>query len=286
MAELPRLNGVIRALEQGHHALTCFAPAEVNSAVAMATSKFDGCVFEMEHSPWDGRQLRDCLQYMLNRAQLAGASLAPVVTPLARVPVNGGEMAQWQAKQALDVGCYGLVFPHISTVEEATNAVGACRYPRLKGKPLYEPPGLRGDGPAAAARYWGLSLQEYYQKADVWPLNPQGEIFCVLQVEDTRGVENLDDILANVPGIGCILIGEGDLSQELGFPRQYDHPALLSAIDEVLAICKAHNVVCGHPHVDAKNVEGLLAQGFRWLMPSPTYSFAGLEKGLSAAARR
>src|SRR5262249_8542375 len=213
MADLPRLNGVIRAPEQGQPALTCFAPAEVNSAVAMATSKFDGCVFEMEHSPWDGRQLRDCLQYMLNRAQIAGASLAPVVTPMARVPVNGAEMAQWQAKQALDIGCYGLVFPHISTVEEAANAVGACRYPRLKGRPLYEPPGLRGDGPATAARYWGLSLQEYYQKADVWPLNPQGEIFCILQVEDTRGVENLDDILTNVPGIGCILIGEGDLSQ-------------------------------------------------------------------------
>ena len=57
----PRLRGDER---EAVHALTCFAPAEVNSAVAMATSKFDGCVFEMEHSPWDGRQLRDCLQYM------------------------------------------------------------------------------------------------------------------------------------------------------------------------------------------------------------------------------
>ena len=55
MADLPRLNGVIRALEAGQHALTCFAPAEINSAVAMSASKFDGCVFEMEHNPWDGR---------------------------------------------------------------------------------------------------------------------------------------------------------------------------------------------------------------------------------------
>ena len=42
----------------------------------MSTSKFDGCVFEMEHNPWDGRLLRDCLQYMLNRAQIAKARLA------------------------------------------------------------------------------------------------------------------------------------------------------------------------------------------------------------------
>ena len=74
MAELPRLNGIIRALEAGQHALTCFAPAEITSAVAIATSKFDGCVFEMEHQPWDGRLLRDCLQYMLNRAQIAKAA--------------------------------------------------------------------------------------------------------------------------------------------------------------------------------------------------------------------
>jgi 4-hydroxy-2-oxoheptanedioate aldolase len=285
MAELPRLNGVIRALEAGQHALTCFAPAEVNSAIAMATSKFDGCVFEMEHAPWDGRQLRDCLQYMLNRAQIAGASLAPVVTPMARVPVNGAEMAQWQAKQALDIGCYGLVFPHISTIEEAANAVGACRYPRLKGKPLYEPPGLRGDGPAAAARYWGLSLQEYYQRADVWPLNPQGEIFCILQVEDTRGVENLDDILANVPGVGCILIGEGDLSQELGYPRQYEHKIVLEWMKRVVDTCKKHNVVVGHPHVEQGNAERVVREGYRLLMAAPVQHFGHLDAARKHSGR-
>ena len=30
-------------------------PRDVNSAIAMSASKFDGCVFEMEHNPWDGR---------------------------------------------------------------------------------------------------------------------------------------------------------------------------------------------------------------------------------------
>ena len=49
MADLPRLNGVIRALEAGQHALTCFTPTEITGAVAIATSKLDGCVSEMEH---------------------------------------------------------------------------------------------------------------------------------------------------------------------------------------------------------------------------------------------
>ena len=114
----------------------------------------------------------------------------------------------------------------------------------------YEPAGIRGDGPTTAARYWGLSQQDYYQKADVWPLNPQGEIFCILQIEDTRGVENLDDMLKNVPGIGCILIGEGDLSQELGYPRQYEHKVVLEWMKRIVDTCKKHKVVVGHPHVE------------------------------------
>jgi 4-hydroxy-2-oxoheptanedioate aldolase len=277
MPDLPRLNNIIRALEAGQHALTCFAPAEINSAIGMSTSRFDGCVFEMEHNPWDSGRLRDCLQYLLNRAQIAKAGLVPPVTPMVRVPVNGIEMAQWHAKQALDVGCYGIVFPHISTVEEAANAVGACRYPRLKSAKNYEPAGIRGDGPTAAARYWGLGQQEYYQKADVWPLNPQGEIFCVLQVEDTRGIENLDAILTKVKGIGAILIGEGDLGQELGIPRQYEHPELLKWMARVVETCKKHNVVVGHPHVESGNCERIVKEGYRFLMCAPVQSFGHLE---------
>jgi 4-hydroxy-2-oxoheptanedioate aldolase len=286
MADLPRLNNVIRALEGGQHALTCFAPAHVDSATALSASKYDGCVFEMEHNPWDSGRLRDCLQYMLNRAQIAKAGLVPPVTPMVRIPVNGVEMAQWQAKQALDIGCYGIVFPHISTVEEAANAVGACRYPRLKNAPLYEPAGIRGDGPTAAARYWGLSQQDYYKKADVWPLNKEGEIFCILQIEDTRGVENLDDMLKNVPGIGAILIGEGDLSQELGYPRQYEHKEVLAWMKRVVDTCKKHNVVVGHPHVEAGNCERIISEGYRFLMMAPVQSFSHLTKTMEATGRK
>ena len=104
MADLPRLNGVIRALEEGRPAFTCFSPAEIDSAYAISTSKYDGVVYEMEHNPWDGRALRDALQYMLNRSQIVkSGSVAPAVTPMVRVPVNGIEKGQWHAKQSLDI---------------------------------------------------------------------------------------------------------------------------------------------------------------------------------------
>src|ERR1700680_5203334 len=120
MADIARLNGVIRALETGKPAFTSFCQADPETAIAMATAKYDGVVYEMEHNPWDIRALRDSLQYMLNRGQIAkSGSVAPGVTPLVRIPPNGAEKAQFQAKQAVDRGAYGMVWPHISTVDEA-----------------------------------------------------------------------------------------------------------------------------------------------------------------------
>lgn len=265
--EIPRLNGLIKRLEQGKNAFATFVPPDVGNTVIAATEPYDGVVFEMEHQNYDIKTLRDCLQYLLNRRQIVESnSLAPVVTPIVRIPPNGIEMNQWIAKQVLDIGVYGIVWPHVSTVEEARNAVSACRYARPAGAPRFEPRGQRGDAPAAAARYWGLTAQEYYDRADVWPLDPKGEILVAIMCEDVEGLKNLPKILNEVPGIAVVIIGEGDLSQNLGFPRQYSHPTVAGAINEILDICKQHKVACGHPHVDEKNVNEVVAQGFTWLM--------------------
>ena len=120
MATLPRLNGIIRALESGQCAFSLFAPPNIETAVELQASKYDGVILEGEHRPWDIQALRDSLQYLLNRGQIAkSGSVAATVTPTARIPANGVEKNQFLAKQALDIGCYGVVCPHISSVEEA-----------------------------------------------------------------------------------------------------------------------------------------------------------------------
>ena len=155
MAEPPRLNGAIRALEQGKPAFVTFSPAEINAAQSIATAPYDAVVFEMEHSPYDARVLRDCMQYMLDRRQIVqSGSLAAAVAPMVRIPPNGGELNQWVAKQVLDIGVYGVIWPHVSTVEEARNAVAACRYPRppnARSSTWVESPPSVADSPRLAA---------------------------------------------------------------------------------------------------------------------------------------
>lgn len=282
-----RLNGVIKQLEQGKPAFTSFIFTEIENAVTFAQSKNDGVVFEMEHNPWDITNLRVALQFMVMRQQIAeDASVAPRVTPLVRIPPSGDEMNQFFAKQALDLGAYGIVWPRISNAEQAYNAVASCRYANLPTAENYEPAGLRGDAPMAAARYWGVAQQEYYRKADVWGVTPGGEILVILMIEDVDGMNNLEEILKTVPGVGAILVGEGDLSQELGVPRQYDDPEVLRYMNHALEVGKAYDVAVGHPHVNISNVADIIEQGFKFLMTFPRRDFSALEEGLRIVGRQ
>lgn len=278
MAEVPRLNGIIKALEEGNVAFISGDPQNAG------TGQFDGAIFEMEHGMYDIAELKNGLLNMLNPRVIAQRGVAPIVTPIVRVPPNSGE-SNWIAKQVLDIGVYGIVWPHIDTVEDAYNAVAAMRYAKREGHPLREPFGVRGDSPGAAVKYWGITQDEYYARADLWPLDRNGELLCALMIESTKAIKNLSRIIDEVPGISVIIVGEGDLSQELGVPRQYDHPDVLDGVHEILNTCKAKNMPCGFWHTTGDNVERLISEGYRYLMAGPSRSYNVVAKGRAAAGR-
>ena len=99
----------------------------------------------------------------------------------------------------------------------------------------------------------------------------------IIMCEEVTAIDNLPRMLEEVPGIGVVLIGEGDLSQNLGYPRQYDHPAVVEAMTAIRRICKEHDVPCGHPHVELHNADRIVKEGYRFLMTAPVRSYAGLE---------
>ena len=243
---MDRLNGLIQRFIDGKPALGTFIPnGSIEDAVWVYNSGYDFVVLEMEHSGPDFPSLRISLQFLLDRAQVAETGLRPEITPLVRIPPNSRERNQWVVKQTLDYGVYGLVVPHLNTPEEAVAWCQAARYPQLREATDYEPQGLRGTAPANAQRYWGVDYDTYYVRADLWPLDPDGELLLMPLVEEEEGGHNIRDILKAAPGVGAIFLGEVDLSVSLGYPMQREHPDVVAARDIVLAACKDAGVPCG-----------------------------------------
>src|SRR5260370_7766978 len=97
----------------------------------MADADSDAVSIEMEHEGFSFTTLRTSLQVLLSRKRIAEkGNLQPDVVPMVRIPPNARERNQWVIKQALDTGVYGLVLPHLNTVEDPQTAVAAARYPQ------------------------------------------------------------------------------------------------------------------------------------------------------------
>ena len=282
-----RLNKVIELLEAGQVVFGggMVWTGNIDEAMDYADLGYDFMIFEMEHEGFDLPGLRLSLQFLLNRKQLAGkASLQPDVIPFVRVPPNARERNQWVIKQALDMGVYGLIVPHLDTLEQAQAAVIASRYPQAEGVADREPVGERGWWYRLAPRYWGLSVQEYYDVADLWPLDPHGELFFMPIIEGVEGVRNLPSILREVKGISAIWAGPGDLSIELGTRGNMADPRVEEGVLQVLKTCQEFNVPCA-AFASPQDVEKRIEQGFRIIISSPTRADRTLKAGRNAVSR-
>ena len=257
------LNRTIETLADGKPAFGIFSgDFSLANARALATSDLDFIFIDMEHSAFDLETLQIFLLGMSDKARvLEKGNLQMDVTPLVRIPMNGRENLQWQVKQALDVGAFGIVFPYVETREETENAIRSMRYPQRRGDAAMEPAGLRGASPGIARWFWGAS--DYFDRADVWPLDPAGDLLAVIQIESKKAVDNIEAI-ASVPGIGAIFIGPSDLSISYGVPGQRDHPEVDAAMNKVLGVCKARNIPCGLT-TDADDVEHYLEEGYSFV---------------------
>ena len=142
-----RYNKVIELLEQGKPVFCSGLVwnGSLDDLAFVADSEYDMTIIEMEHRDFSFDKLRMSLQFLLSRKRIAeGGSLQADPVPLVRVPPNVRERNQWVLKQALDTGVYGLVLPHLNTVEDAQAAVVAARYPQVPGSADFEPQGERG----------------------------------------------------------------------------------------------------------------------------------------------
>jgi hypothetical protein len=166
----------------------------------------------------------------------------PVIIKTPRIARDPNK-AIWNISQQLNTGVSGLMFVGVECAKEVQLGLAAMRF-KSKG-------GTRPDDAGMAPSVWGISEKEYKDKADVWGLNPNGELINWTIVESKEGLKHVREIAA-VKGIGVLWPGAGTLGGVFTVTapdgtRVRDNVGWENAVHQVLDACKEFNVACGYP---------------------------------------
>ena len=260
-------------------------PVELaKEAVAFANSDFifDGTMegdFDRALPPF---------QELMNGMATAGILIKSPKPRLSHaVVVKTHEIAEDPIKAAgnisrqLNLGVTGIMFVGVESADEVKAGLAAMRF-KSKG-------GTRSDEVGQAPAFWGMSEKEYKDKADLWPLNPNGELVNWTIVESKAGLEKVREIAA-VKGIGVLWPGAGTLrgvfsTQQPDGTRKLDEAAWEASIQKVLAACKKFSVPCGYP-ATPNDIEMRMKQGFSvFVMNWGDPGFKAIDVGKKAAGR-
>jgi 2-keto-3-deoxy-L-rhamnonate aldolase RhmA len=206
----------------------------------------------------------------------------PLVVKMHEMNPDSMSVAATNIGRQLNLGVASIVLVDVKNANEVKTAVAAMRF-KSKG-------GTRPDDVGGAPAFWGLSEKEYKEKADVWPLNPKGELVMWVIVESKEGLANLKEIAA-VPGIAVLTPGSGTLRQvftttNADGTRTYDAEAWEKAQQDVLAACKEVKVACGFPANTPEVMEPRYNQGFRvFVIGWGENGFKTVEAGLKVSGR-
>ncbi|EKT53486.1 4-hydroxy-2-oxoheptanedioate aldolase [Providencia sneebia] len=184
------------------------------SAELVAGAGFDWLLIDGEHAP-------NNVQTILAQLQ----AVAPYASqPVVRPPWNDPVII----KQLLDVGAQTLLLPMVQNAEQAEQAVRATRYP---------PAGIRGVGSALARASRWNRIPNYLARAN-------DEICVIVQVETKEAIKNLPEIL-KVSGVDGVFIGPADLSADMGFSGNPNHPEVKAVIEKAITQIREAGIAPG-----------------------------------------
>ena len=255
------LNPVIAKLAEGKPVYGLITgDLSVANARDTARAPIDFVYADEEHNPVDLAGLYIFLLGMSDRGMVhEKGNLQPNVALFARFPQEA-DQSQWVVQQALDMGLMGFIFNGVASKEQALAAVQSMRYPQMKNSEYPQPIGTRGNGAANAIWVWGVSADEYQRRADLWPLNPNGDLLAVMMIESVEGLTHVDEI-ASVPGVGALFVGAGgDLHLSLGVPT--GAPEVEAGFQQVLRACKSHKIACAITASSADDVAKRVREGW------------------------
>jgi 4-hydroxy-2-oxoheptanedioate aldolase len=225
----------------------------------MARTYMDAINVEYEHGAIDFMQLREFMRGLVDGGPTASGHRTPAVfveTCIIGLDEAYARANTWVIEQLLDCGVHGIHVCHARDAKaiQVLSQMG-CRYPfeDRPGVPVLPMRGLRGSSAGYAAQVWGMNTNKYCHVADLWPLNPQGELILGVKIEDTFADQQVEKTLA-LPGIAFAEGGQGDHSywvyglsglNEDGTrnPPPPDKKAQFDkAMATVIRLCKEHHI--------------------------------------------
>ena len=242
---MPRINRAIELLAEGQpvygDVVTELSRA---SGIRQAGTWADYLTVDLEHQPFDMAGLHAFMQGLAAGGPTGSGHRTPAV--VVTLPTDGSDARtvranRWMIQQALAAGAHGLLLCHAEAPEAVQAFVAGARYPFHRGgvgEGLET--GRRGSGgQETAAAVWGLTVADYLERADAWPLNPGGELMLGLKIENRRALGAAEASVA-VPGIAFAEWGPGDMGLSHGCREAHDPPyppVMLAARDRVQAAC-------------------------------------------------
>jgi 4-hydroxy-2-oxoheptanedioate aldolase len=223
----------------------------------------------MEHSPLDFSALREFIRALVEHGPTPSGHRTPAVIVI--LPALGLDAASmmangWMVQQALAQGAHGVHLGRARDPEAVKRFVQAARYPFQKKGADVVGIGTRGWGSQMwAAEVWGVTPKRYLEIADVWPLNPAGELMLGLKIEDWQALARAEETLA-VPGIAFAEHGPRDMGLSYGYLEGRADPPVPAEVDaagrRVLELCKKYGIAF-LDNVLPENVERRIDEGVR-----------------------
>ncbi|HEX9580021.1 MAG TPA: aldolase/citrate lyase family protein [Gemmatimonadales bacterium] len=290
-----RLNPVVELLKQNQPVFGVYAPGNRRGPARTAAQlAADALAYRAADYVFDGSMEDDFegawpafVEFVNGMAAGGAVQKAPFLRLHHPLIVKTHMIAPDPAKAAerigrqLNLGVSGIVFVGVESADEVKQGLAAMRF-RFQG-------GTRPDDVGGAPAYWGMSEPDYKEKADLWPLNPRGELINWTIVESKEGLAQVREIAA-VPGIGVLFPGAGTLRRvfsttDANGQRTLDAQAWEAAIQQVLAACKEFRVPCGYP-ATADDIELRMKQGFSvFVINWGDAGFKAVEVGRRVAGR-
>jgi len=267
---MPRVNKAVELLEQRQPVYFEFVDAisagGYEGGRALAQTWADYITYDAEHSAFDATALWQFMRGLADGGPTKSGHRTPAV--IVTLPMDGiSESAvranSWIIKHALAAGVHGLLLCHVETPEAVRAFVEAARYAFVPGIGSDLGAGRRGHGgQTRAAEIWGIPVDEYFARADPWPLNPRGELLLGIKVENIRALASVERT-TRVPGLAFAEWGPGDMGMSMGYPDQHDEPyppEMLAARTRIVSACKAAGLAFLE-QVTPQNVKARLTEG-------------------------